>query len=113
MAHQVLQFDRLSLVELETACRRETKRHQQGKSSDGRFCLEIFRRALLLSTMRNDNNPPSYADEAARELLYQLYTPFIEANINRKVLQTTARDELVQQVWLRFWRAANNGLSFP
>jgi hypothetical protein len=112
MAQQALQLDQLSLVELETACRRETKRHRQGQPSDGRFCLQIFQRAILLSTKRCDNSPPSYADEAARELLYQLYTPFIEANINRKALQTTPHDEMVQQVWLRFWRAANNGLSF-
>lgn len=104
--------DLLTLTALDTACREETTHHRHGKPSDPRFCMEIFRRALLLAAQRDTNGAPVYADEAARSVLVSIYTDFIKAHINRAATRTTALDDLVQQVWLRFWQAASKGLVF-
>jgi DNA-directed RNA polymerase specialized sigma24 family protein len=103
----------LTLTELEVACRKETHLYRQGKPSDPCFCLEIFRRALLLAAQIDTSAAPVYADESARAMLVGIYTEFIKAHINRDATRATPLDDLVQQVWLRFWRAANQGLTFP
>jgi DNA-directed RNA polymerase specialized sigma24 family protein len=124
----------LSLNDLESVCHQETQRYKNGMVSDTRFCLEIFRRALIqinplhtatvpkeaamidLDPARSGrirDNAPIYADEAARVALVRIYTEFIKAQISRAAIRTTSIDDLVQQVWLRFWQAANNGLTFP
>jgi len=99
----------LSLAEIERACHRETARYRRREPSDGRFCLEIFRRALE----RSDGERRGFSDNAASEVLVRIYTEFIKAQINRAALHSSALEDLVQQVWLRFWRAATTGLEFP
>jgi DNA-directed RNA polymerase specialized sigma24 family protein len=103
--------DQLGLSELVQACQRETKNHRAGKSSDSSFCLEIFRRALAIVTQTNER-VPMYADEAARDVLVSIYTDFIKAQINRRAFKARDLDELVQNVWLRFWQAARGRLTF-
>lgn len=102
-------IEQLPLSDLEQACRKETQNYRRSLASDTRFCQEIFRRALGQLV----EGVPQYMDEEARTILVRTYTPFIEANINRAAVRSLPFDDLVQQVWLRFWRAANRGLSFP
>src|SRR5258706_14189751 len=120
----------LSLPELESGWRREPERYRRFKSSDPRFCWEIFRRALqqsagaVVATARSMGAPksadgmgrsapdmPQY-DEDARTALVQIYTGFIKAHINPAAVASSSIDDIVQQVWLRFWRAARQGLNF-
>lgn len=113
MVQRVSVVEALRILELERACQRETLRYWRSEPSDSRFCLEIFRRALRLSPGGSQAGPPVYADEEARATLVRIYSDFIKAQINRSALQGAPMDDLVQQAWLRFWRAANHGLSFP
>jgi RNA polymerase sigma factor (sigma-70 family) len=108
----------LALPQLESKCREETDNYRKGRSSDPWFCLEIFRRAVESFHARAQaagSSAPYDADDSARETLYRLYTPFIEACISRTALLTlsVSRDDIVQDVWLFFWRAAQKGLEFP
>jgi RNA polymerase sigma factor (sigma-70 family) len=105
----------LPLLELESACVRETRRFRERGASDARFCLEIFRRALQHSVASGSApmRSPTYADEAARATLVRIYTEYIRAQINRKALGQQAIDDLIQEVWRNFWMAANGGLLFP
>jgi DNA-directed RNA polymerase specialized sigma24 family protein len=103
---------RLSLSELEARCRSETRRYRREKQSDPRFCLEIFQRALRHIDAVAETREVRYQDDAARELLVQLYSDYVKAQINRAALRTTALEDMVQQAWIRFWSAANNGLAF-
>ncbi len=103
MAYQNTAPEQLTLRELEAICRRETRLYFQDQSSDSRFCLEIFRRALLLQSVRSDaieQHPgsPAYADKEARAALVRMYTEFIHANIQRKTSQYYQLDDLTQQV---------------
>jgi hypothetical protein len=107
--HEVAALASLPLADIERACRRETERYRRREPSDGRFCLEMFRRALA----RIGAGMPSPADEAAGDALTRTYTEFSKANINRAALPAASVDDLVQQVWLRFWQAAAGGLAFP
>jgi len=108
-----LDVENLPLSSLEAACRRETRQHLRGAPSDGRYCLEIIRRAMLRSVEHSDTRAP-YSDSVAQEAFVQIYTEFIKANINRAALYKVSIDDLVQQVWLRFWQAAGSeeGLTF-
>src|SRR5262245_24340812 len=114
------------LAELEARCRHEPRRYRRSEPSDSRFCLEIFRRALALTgrtpadralgsapATEDESRSATYADEEARTTLVRIYSEFIKAHINPAALRNTPLEDLVQQVWLRFWRAANNGLYFP
>jgi len=101
------------LEDLTRACRGETIKFRKGQTSDGRFCLEIFRRALRIDASHSDGNAPIYLDDAARETIIAIYTDFIQAQINRQAVPWIERDDVVQQIWLRFWQAARSGLSFP
>src|SRR5262245_20078268 len=108
----------LTLPELESRCREETDNYRKGRTSDPWFCLEIFRRAVASFHARAHaaGSSSAYeADDGAREALYRLYTPFIEASISRTALLalSVSRDDIVQDVWLFFWRAAQKGLLFP
>jgi DNA-directed RNA polymerase specialized sigma24 family protein len=106
-----LTADQLALLELAQACQRETKNHRTGKASDSSFCLEIFRRALAIVTHTTER-APMYVDEPARGVLVSIYSDFIKAQINRRAFKSRDLDELVQNVWLRFWQAARSGLTF-
>lgn len=103
----------LPLPKLAAACRRETQRYLNGKESDSRFCLEIFRRALAVGAARPGYQAPVFVDEDARTVLVTIYSEFIKAQINRKAVVPLSMEDMVQQVWLRFWQAARSGLSFP
>jgi RNA polymerase sigma factor (sigma-70 family) len=134
MAHESPLPESLPLAALEAACRQETRRFRNAGVGDSRFCFEIFRRALLHTadllvsadgartpqrSIKRSVRPsstettPTYGDEAARTVLVQIYTDYIKAHINREAARMTPLDDLVQQVWFRFWRAANNQLIFP
>ncbi|KPV52829.1 hypothetical protein SE17_13155 [Kouleothrix aurantiaca] len=104
-----LALEQWPLAEIDYACQRETARYRRHEPSDTRFCLELFRRALIY----DGGNPPLRIDEEAGEILTRTYTEFIKAHINRAAVQASSTDDIVQQVWLRFWRAAGSGLSFP
>lgn len=110
-----MQPKKLLLAQLEAECRTQTERFLRGETSDSSFCLEIFRRALQHATVEPNENSsaPTYQDEAAREAIIRLYTPLIKTYINRRVLRGRSLEDLCQQVWSRFWQAANRGLDFP
>jgi DNA-directed RNA polymerase specialized sigma24 family protein len=109
MVGQEIALEQFSLTELEVRCRQETQRFRQQQISDTRYCLEIVQRALRLVP----NAPtPTFADNEARELLISIYTSHIEANINRQAQRVVSPEDVVQQVWLRFWSAASRGLHF-
>ena len=111
----------LSLINLEAECRRETERYRQGKASDPRFCLEIFRRALHFQPASaapgtavhgDDRAVAAYVDEDARALLVRIYSPYVRAQLKHADTPAASLEDLEQQVWLRFWQAARQGLSF-
>lgn len=112
MTQHVSPIEQRSLVELEARCQTETRRFRHTQPSDPRFCLEIFRRALRQSALAQGSISTTYTDEEARAALVRIYSEFIKAHINRAALRSTPIDDLVQQAWLRFWRAANAGLTF-
>jgi DNA-directed RNA polymerase specialized sigma24 family protein len=89
------------------ACSDETKRYRKSGENDPRFCLELFRRAL--SYVAAVPGKPRPADPEAQNQLVVIYTPFIEANINRQTMQLRDLDDLVQDIWTAFWRSAGNG----
>jgi DNA-directed RNA polymerase specialized sigma24 family protein len=89
---------------LEAACRRETKAHRRGERSDGQYCLEIIRRALVrVATSGGDQF--EWGDLEAQEVFTRIYSEFIKAQINRSALYDVSLDDVVQKVWLRFWHA--------
>ncbi len=102
-----MDVENLPLSSLEAACRRETRQHLRGAPSDGRYCLEIIRRAMLRSVEHSDTRAP-YSDSVAQEAFVQIYTEFIKANINRAALYKVSIDDLVQQVRTRDeWRLSS------
>lgn len=110
--------EQLSLQEIEAACRAETRRYRRNEASDSRFCLELFHRALrppAPPTAYHDSRLAHSADsdEEARTALVRIYTEFIVAHISPVARRMQPLDDLVQQVWMRFWRAAQHGLDFP
>lgn len=107
-----MSLDTLPLEELDAACRRETKRYREHGASDGRFCLEIFRRALQIAT--DSSGAQRYVDEDARTLLVAIYSEYIKAKINLRAIADLSLDvdDLVQQTWLKFWSSANSTLTF-
>lgn len=98
-------------AELEARCARETQRYRSGQPSDTQFCLEIFRRALRFAQAPPDAPRPLWSEESWDSIV-RLYTPFIDAQISRKVLRDRSREDLHQLVWLRFLRAARGELAF-
>lgn len=89
------------------ACSDETQRYRKSGENDPRFCLELFRRAL--SYVATVSGKPAPADPEAQNQLVVVYTPFIEANINRQAMQLRDLDDLVQDVWSAFWHRASHG----
>ncbi|NJO83294.1 MAG: sigma-70 family RNA polymerase sigma factor, partial [Blastochloris sp.] len=65
------------------------------------------------TSKESHNHLPSYVDEDARTVLISIYTEFIKAQVSPAATKMMALDDITQQVWLRFWRAANHGLDFP
>lgn len=98
-----------TLESLARACREQTERYQRREASDSRSCLEIFRRALLLAN--SDGQSAVYMDEAARELLVQIYTPFIAKQIPRTRPPATPHEDMVSETWRRFWQRANGSMT--
>lgn len=101
----------MSCGELEAACQRETRNFRRGLPSDPRFCLAIFHRAL--GGPEANGSPPDPLDEEARTTLVRIYTEYIKAHINPAAVRDSSVEDLVQQVWLRFWRIAQRGIFFP
>jgi DNA-directed RNA polymerase specialized sigma24 family protein len=100
----------MSCGELETACQRETRNFRHGRPSDPRFCLAIFHRAL--GGPEAGLPGPRLYDEDARTALVRIYTEYIKAHINPAAVRDSSVEDLVQQVWLRFWRSAQRGILF-
>lgn len=108
-----MDIEQISLAQLARHCREQTEDFRRRKVGDDRalYCLEIFRRALQRHRT-HDNS--ALSDNTAAELLVRIYTPFIEANLNTSILSRSEKEEEIQNVWLRFWSAAQSekGLSF-
>ncbi len=104
-------LEQMSCAELESACQRETRLFRRGASSDPRFCLAIFHRALGGPEVAQGASPT--VDEEARTTLVRIYTEYIKAHINPAAARASSVEDLVQQVWLRFWRIAQRGIYFP
>lgn len=98
----------LPLAEVQRRCEDETKRYRDHVASDSRFCLEIFRRAIKHAPSREKLNTVVFSDEEARSLLVRMYTGFVHAQMNRKALHWCDQEDIVQQTWLRFWKAVPN-----
>lgn len=122
MVSQPPPIELLSLTSLEAECRRKTERYRQGRASDPRFCLEIFRRALQQqpasavpdAPLYGDNRVVSaYVDEDACALLVRIYSPYVRTQLKNASAPAASLEDLEQQVWLRFWQAARQGLTFP
>ncbi len=95
----------LSLINLEAECRRETERYRQGKASDPRFCLEIFRRALHFQPASaapgtavhgDDRAVAAYVDEDARALLVRIYSPYVRAQLKHADTPAASLEDLEQ-----------------
>lgn len=97
------------LRELERRCREESRRYRVQGFSDGRFCLEIFHRALNQSGRQDGAGAsPSYADEPARELLVLIYTDYIRAQISRRARHLVQEEDVIHDAWSYFWQSAND-----
>lgn len=97
----------LSVPLLAERCRQETERYRKKQASDEQFCLELFRRALNLSS-RSDG-----AD--VWDALVRQYDGYIRACFQRtafSALNIVDTDEIVQLVWIRFWEASRRNLTF-
>lgn len=103
--------EQMTCAELESACQRETRLFRRGAPSDPRFCLAIFHRALGGPEVAQ-GMPPT-VDEEARTTMVRIYTEYIKAHINPAATRASSVEDLVQQVWLRFWRIAQHGIYFP
>jgi len=60
------------MLELAKSCSEETSRFLKGKGSDGRYCLELFRRAVIRH------------DEDAWACLYRQYAPLVLTWVTRQ-----------------------------
>lgn len=98
----------LTLNQVREHCRQETLKFQRSQPSDGRFCLELFTRALVVA-------PNGYADEAAWEALVETYTSRIHTVVRKRAslrLPPAEIEDFTQQVWLRISKAGQRGLVF-
>jgi hypothetical protein len=101
------------LPELLDHCADETRRYRNGQATENQYSLELFQRALRHSAPRGtEQRSPHYSDEAARTALVEIYNGFVRARLCRAPLDPLPLDDMQQQVWLRFWQAANSGLAF-
>jgi DNA-directed RNA polymerase specialized sigma24 family protein len=103
----------LALPELLDHCADETRRYRNGQATENQYTLELFQRALRHSAPQGSGQrSPHYSDEAARTALVEIYNGFVRARLCRAPLDPLPLDDMQQQVWLRFWQAANSGLAF-
>jgi RNA polymerase sigma factor (sigma-70 family) len=88
------------LSNLFAACSEQTEHFKQGRSSDPRYCLEIFRRAIVAH------------DDAAWESLHRIYTPLVKNWLLRSAAslvetarqhQETALDDAIQDGFIQFY----------
>jgi DNA-directed RNA polymerase specialized sigma24 family protein len=83
----------LPLPELCRLCRHETDRYKRGDAADGRFCMEIFRRAIYEKS------------ELCWTELYDIYHDQALSWCRRAGARpSTDRDELLTRAWAKFWR---------
>ena len=86
----------LPFSELTTRCQEETARYFQTQSSDGRYCHEIFRRALVEQ------------DERAWEVIHRQYSPLVLHWLkrgNRLAKVDESPDALINETFAKFWNA--------
>jgi hypothetical protein len=86
-------LDSLSVTEIARRCREETERYLRGELAVDQFCMELFRRALVLH------------DEAAWAYLYQQYADMVRHWLGAR--HDAALDGEVSVVFTRFWRAVD------
>jgi len=87
---------RWDLAEVARRCAQETTRFFQGQDQDGRFCYELFRRALL------------ERDDCAWELLYAQYRPLIAGWVKRHPSFPSSGEDneyFVNRALEKFWTA--------
>ena len=87
-------LDSLSVTEIARRCREETERYLRGELAMDQFCMELFRRALVLH------------DEVAWAYLYQQYADMVRHWLGAR--HDAALDGEVSVVFTRFWRASRN-----
>lgn len=94
------------LAEIEQDC---VKRYKETKRSDERACLKLIKHALQLSSLPGVS-PVVWVNDPARDLLIDCYMSLIEATMNSLAVRSReARDEVIQEVWVRFWGRASKG----
>jgi DNA-directed RNA polymerase specialized sigma24 family protein len=91
----------MSLSELADRCASEISRYSHKEEYDDTYCLEIFRRALLLH------------DDAAWELLQSRFTPTVSSWVRRHPSREAAyrhnsEENYVALAFARFWVASVN-----
>ncbi|MHB8598090.1 MAG: RNA polymerase sigma factor [Ktedonobacteraceae bacterium] len=91
----------MSLSELADRCASEISRYSHKEEYDDTYCLEIFRRALLLR------------DEGAWELLQNRFTPTVSSWVRRHPSREAAyrhnsEENYVALTFARFWVASVN-----
>jgi hypothetical protein len=93
-------LDELSVMEIARRCREETARYLRGNLSLDQFCMELFRRALVLH------------DEAAWAYLYRQYADMVRHWLGAH--REATLDAAVSGVFTRFWKAVDGAkfLSF-
>ncbi len=82
-------LDELSVTEVAQRCQAETQRYLRGEFALDQFCMELFRRALVLR------------DEAAWTHLYEQYADMVRHWLG------TGHDAAVSVVFTRFWKAVD------
>ncbi|NJM07974.1 sigma-70 family RNA polymerase sigma factor [Candidatus Gracilibacteria bacterium] len=103
----------LALPDLIACCADETQRYRAGQLSANQYRLELFQRAVRHNAPRSSSQRcPHYSDEAARTALVETYSGFVRARLCRAAIDPLPLDDMQQQVWLRFWQAANSGIEF-
>ena len=103
--------EQLPLEVLERRCKEESDKYRRGLQSKERFCLEIFRRALLRSRLHPSGGIMVEANSLAQDCLVRVYTEFFKVQIYRYP-HTSSHiddiDDLVQDAWMRFWKRAES-----
>lgn len=90
------QPNHLPLSELTTRCQEETARYFKTQTSDGRYCHEIFRRAVVEK------------DQRAWGVIVEHYTPLVLHWLkrgNRLAKVDESPDALINETFVKFWNA--------
>ncbi len=82
----------LSVAEVCRRCREETARYQRREPHDDRFCWEMIRRAV------------GQRDDDCWQALTEIYHAAVAAWCRRAGGDPPALDDLVTEVWAKFWR---------